>query len=778
MDKEMEEGDAPYKVSSSSSNSNSNSKEFFDATFAILVSTVSGHGATPQNTPLTVSIDKKPDTNSSNAKEIIDSIQQYKDVRSYFFQPAGYDGCTIYDNVPGSKNSRENKYKDIVDSTFENLEQANLCETSTKPGGYRDYYTGAYKYFNAVAKSTKERWGNTNKEDQKYNSRRTFKNQIGVIESSTGKQTSNETKDTLFDSISESSGANIIKPLKDELFMTFSGKANETVREGIPGFINLSKKLLGKSAKPKFDSKNQLTILTHVNESKPNEDQQSLAQMYHKYGNDSLSGFLVFFCAFCKPNGDTIMVKSRDGFAINELKNWFEIRRRFQMCHISGQPGSRERRLSLSEMVELPDRNWDEDNIKLDKMIREILKKTEKNAWLIYGMKPMYENLYTYSVPHMINSTEYSTEYSKNPNALINAHKIRGEQKNTTALSDIIITKMTTTVSTMLNLLLIIFLKHCVFGMEFDISRYFDYKEDGREYAKWDFLKLLCEDGNNSRQFSTLDICSTHFDVSSSRLPNSDVRAAEQYFRTNLRGDIDTTDTMDLDPDTVYAIKVMKETSKKGRNVVRKDMSIGNMGPLSPESDDSNVSDDSDDSIMKWRKERQENSNSNSDSDSDSDSTEFGSLFPRNASSSYKLEREPEPEPEPEPSKVKNFHNEKYQEGLDRVAKEKAENEKQKSIVGFPRLRSEVDSDSDGDPFAEAKERKEIAARKKAELGNPKGGRSTARCNKGKSQRVNNAKKYTKKQGKRLTKRRRNKSAKRLRKRRTIKKRRSNKNQR
>ena len=89
MNVEITRGNVSDKTSSS--NSNSNSKEFFDATFAILVSTVSGHGATPQNTPLTVSIDKKPDTNSSNAKEIIDSIQQYKDVRSYFFQPAGYD---------------------------------------------------------------------------------------------------------------------------------------------------------------------------------------------------------------------------------------------------------------------------------------------------------------------------------------------------------------------------------------------------------------------------------------------------------------------------------------------------------------------------------------------------------------------------------------------------------------------------------------------------------------------------------------------------------------
>ena len=746
-------GDVPVKMSSSSS-----SKEFFDATFAILVSTASGHGATPQNTPLTVAVDKKPDTNSSNAK-----VQQYKDSHSYYFQPAGYDGCTIYDNVPGSKNSRENKYKDIVDSTFANLEQANLCETSTKPGGYRNFHTGAYRYFNAVAKSTKERWGNTNKEDQKYDSRKTFETQIGVIESGTGRQTSKETKDTLFDSISESSGANIIKPLKDELFMTFSGKANEKVREGIPGFINLSKKLLGKSAKPKFDSKNQLAILTHVNKFNPNEDQKSLAEMYRKYGNDSLSGFLAIFGAFCKPNGDTIMVKSRDGFAINELKNWFEIRQRFQMCHISGQPGSPERRRSLSEsqMAELPDRNWDEDNLKLDKMIREILKKTEKNAWFIYGMKPMYENLYTYSVPEMINSTEYSTE----PNVLINAHKIRGEQKNTTALSDIIITKMTTTVSTMLNLLLIIFLKHCVFGMKFDISRYFDYKEDGREYAKWDFLKLLCEDGNNSRQFSTLDICSTHFDVSSSRLPYNDLRAAEQYLRSNLRRDnVLTTDTMDLDPDTVYANKVMKETSKEGRNIVRENFpEVGNMGPLSPESDDSNDSDDSDNSIIEWRKGRQ----NKSDSDSDSQSTEFESLFPRknsaeiSASSSYKPE-----------------HSTLYKKGLDRVAEKIADNERNKSsLLGFRRKRSEVESDSDGDPFAEVKERRKIAESKK-KLGNPKGGRSTARCNKGKSQRVNNAKKYTKKQGKRLTIRQKSKSSKTLRKRRTIKKRRTNKKRR
>jgi hypothetical protein len=759
-------------VSVMGSNSNSNSKESFDATFAILVSTASGHGATPQNTPLTVAVDKKPDTNSSNAKEIFDSIQQYKDSHSYYFQPAGYDGCTIYDNVPGSKNSRENKYKDIVDSTFANLEQANLCKTSTKSEGDRDYHTGAYRYFNAVAKSTKERWGNTNKEDQKYDSRKTFETQIGVIESYTGKKTSKETKDTLFDSISESSGANIIKPLKDELFMTFSGKANEKVREGIPGFINLSKKLLGKSSKPKFDSKNQLDILTHVNKFNPNEDQQSLAEMYRKYGNDSLSGFLAIFGAFCKPNGDTIMVKSRDGFAINELKNWFEIRQRFQMCHILGQPGSLERIQSLSEMTNLPDRNnWDEDNLKLDKMIREILKKTEKNAWVIYGMKPMYENLYTYSVPEMINSTEYS----KDPNVLINAHKIRGEQKNTTALSDIIITKMTTTVSTMLNLLLIIFLKHCVFEMEFDISRYFDYKEDGREYAKLDFFKLLCDDGNNSRQFSILDICSTHFDVSSSRLPYNDLRKAEQYLRTNLRGDnVVTTGTMVVDLDTGDAIKDEKETSKKGRNIVRKNFpDVGNMGPMSPESDDSNDSDDLDDSIIKWRTGRQ--NKSDSDSDSDSQSTEFESLFPMenrgakiSASSSYN----------PEHSTVQISHNKLYRKGLDRVAKEIADNERKKSsLLGFPRLRSEVESDSDEDPFAEVKERRKIAESKK-ELGNSKGGRSTARCNKGKSQRVNNAKKYTKKQGKRLTIRQKSKSSKTLRKRRTIKKRRTNKKRR
>jgi hypothetical protein len=418
-------------------------------------------------------------------------------------------------------------------------------------------------------------------------------------------------------------------------------------------------------------------------------------------------------------------------------------------------------------MAELPHRNWGKDNLKLDKMIREILKKTEKNAWVIYGMKPMYENLYTYSVPEMINSTEYS----KDPNVLINAHKIRGEQKNTTALSDIIITKMTTTVSTMLNLLLIIFLKHCVFEMEFDISRYFDYKEDGREYAKGDFLKLLCKDGNNSRQFSILDICSTHFDVSTSRLPNWELERAKQYLRTNLRDNVVTTESMNLHSDTENAIEDMKVISRKGRNKVRENFpEVGNMGPLSPESHNSN---DSDYSIIEWRKGQQ--NKSDSDSDSDSQSTEFESLFPMenrgakiSASSSYN----------PEHSTVQISHNKLYRKGLDRVAKEIADNERKKSsLLGFPRLRSEVESDSDEDPFAEVKERRKIAESKK-ELGNSKGGRSTARCNKGKSQRVNNAKKYTKKQGKRLTIRQKSKSSKTLRKRRTIKKRRTNKKRR
>ena len=153
----------------------------------------------------------------------------------------------------------------------------------------------------------------------------------------------------------------------------------------------------------------------------------------------------------------------------------------------------------------------------------------------------------------------------------------------------------------------------------------------------------------------------------------------------------------------------------------------------------------------------------------------FESLFPMenrgakiSASSSYN----------PEHSTVQISHNKLYRKGLDRVAKEIADNERKKSsLLGFTILRSEVESDSDEDPFAEVKERRKIAESKK-ELGNSKGGRSTARCNKGKSQRVNNAKKYTKKQGKRLTIRQKSKSSKTLRKRRTIKKRRTNKKRR
>lgn len=690
-----------FDISSSSSSSRDDDIEDFDGIFTILASCVLGHGETLKNTPLTVASNKKQYKNSSVNENIFDIIQQYKDRHCYYFQPAGYDGCTIFNNVPGSKNSREDKYQAIVDSTFENLERANLCETSTS---VRDYYTGAYKYFNAVAEDTKERWGNTNKKDQEDDLRETIIKNMNIISSSTGKQTSNKTKDIVVDAISKSSGANIIKPLKDELLMTFSGKANEVIRQGISEFTELSKKILGNSTKTKFDTQDQIDIIKHTYKAKPNLDQKSLAEMYRKYGNDNLSGFFVFFGAFCRPNGDTIMVKSEDGFAINESRNWFEIPQRFKMCRVLGEPGSPERSRSLSTMKDLPDRNWDIDNVKLDKMIREIFKKIEENARFIYAWKPMKKDLYGYIVPEVINTTEYA----KNPDERFSAHKI-----NTTDLSAIIITKMTTTVSTMLNLLLIIFLKHCVFEKEFDISRYFETK-DGVEDAKLDFLTLLCEDGENSRQFSTLDICSTHYDVSTSRLPDNDLRDAQIYFGTNLRGDanFEVSGTMEQDDITMEKIEDVKKYSKIGVDEVSVHLPIPNIGPMLPE-----------------------NSGSSLDS------------------------QEPQSRG---PSEVKVPYAELYKQGEERVAKEikeiverkskLKEIEKSKSNIGIPRTISEVE-----DPFGEAIRRKNKIGR----AGNSKGGRCTARCNKKKSKRVNNAKKYTKTQrkGKKLTIRRRTKSA-------------------